>query len=208
VANCEYDLQIDGKEIYFAASASRLSETTAIMVAHDITNRKRMEENIRSLSLTDELTGLYNRRGFTMLAEQEVKLAQRNKRSLLLFFGDLDGLKTINDTHGHAQGDLALQEVSAVLKETFREADILARIGGDEFVALTMDASMERVEIMTNRLQSILEKRNQQGDWPYQLSLSLGVAHYDPEAPCTLSELIAQADGRMYQQKQEKKGIK
>jgi diguanylate cyclase (GGDEF)-like protein/PAS domain S-box-containing protein len=174
-------------------------------IDRDITERKRMEEEIRNLSLTDELTRLYNRRGFTLLAEQEVKLAHRKKRSMLLFFSDVDDLKVINDTHGHAQGDLALQEVSAVLKEAFREADIVARIGGDEFVVLAVDASMESANVLTNRIQSFLEKGNQQGDWPYQLSLSLGNAHYDPEAPCTVSEMIAQADGRMYRQKQEKK---
>jgi diguanylate cyclase (GGDEF)-like protein len=94
------------------------------------------------------------------------------------------------------------------LKETFREADILARFGGDEFLVLAVDASVENADVLTNRIQSFLERGNQQGDWPYQLSLSLGIANYDPEAPCTLSELIAQADDLMYQQKQEKKGIK
>ena len=151
---------------------------------------------------------MYNRRGFILLAEQEVKLAHRKKRSMLLFFGDVDNLKTINDTHGHAQGDLALKEVSAVLKKSFREADILARFGGDEFMVLAVDASMESADVLTNRIQSFLERSNQQGDWPYQLSLSLGIAYYDPEAPCKVSEMIAQADGRMYQQKQEKKRIK
>jgi diguanylate cyclase (GGDEF)-like protein len=158
--------------------------------------------------LTDELTGLYNRRGFTLLAEQEVKLAQRIKKVMLLFFGDVDDLKTINDTLGHAQGDLALKEVSAILKESFRESDILARIGGDEFVALALDASKESGEIITNRIQATLEARNQPGDETYHLSLSMGIARYDPEAPCTLSELIAQADGLMYQQKQARKGKK
>jgi diguanylate cyclase (GGDEF)-like protein/PAS domain S-box-containing protein len=175
-------------------------------IDRDITERKRMEEEIRNLSLTDELTGLYNRRGFTLLAEQEMKLAHRIKRSMLLFFCDVNALKVINDTHGHAQGDLALREVSAILKETFREADIVARIGGDEFVVLAVDASMESADVLTNRIQTILERRNQQGDRLYQLSLSLGIAHYDPEAPCTVNELIAQADSQMYQQKRARKG--
>jgi diguanylate cyclase (GGDEF)-like protein len=126
----------------------------------------------------------------------------------LLFFGDVDSLKTINDTYGHAQGDLALQDISAVLKETFREADIVARIGGDEFVVLAVDASMENTDILTDRIQAALKRCKQQGDWPYQLTLSLGIAHYDPDAPCTVNEMIAQADGRMYQQKKEKKRIK
>ena len=112
-----------------------LLEFVSTQVAQAI-ERKRMDEEIRSLSLTDDLTGLYNRRGFTLLAEQEVKLAHRINRSMLLFFCDVDYLKSINDAHGHAQGDLALQEVSAILKETFREVDIMARLGGDEFVVL------------------------------------------------------------------------
>jgi diguanylate cyclase (GGDEF)-like protein len=124
---------------------------------------------------------------------------------MLLYFGDVDNLKTINDIHGHAQGDQALQEISTILKGTFREADIVARIGGDEFVVLAVDASMESVDIPTNRIQSFLEKGNHQGEWPYQLSFSLGMAHYDPEAPSTVGEMIAQADGRMYQEKKEKK---
>jgi diguanylate cyclase (GGDEF)-like protein/PAS domain S-box-containing protein len=191
--------------IHFNQENLNLLEFVSTQVAQVI-ERKRMEQEIRNLSLTDDLTGLYNRRGFTLLAEQEVKLARREKRDMLLMFGDVDGLKTINDSHGHAQGDLALQEVSTALKETFREADILARIGGDEFVVLAVDASMERADILTNRIQVALKRRKQQADRPYQLSLSLGIANYDPEAPCTLSELIVQADGRMYQQKQARKG--
>jgi diguanylate cyclase (GGDEF)-like protein/PAS domain S-box-containing protein len=208
VVRGEYSLQIAGREVDFSVSASRLSEITSIVVAHDITERKRMEQEIRNLSLTDELTGLYNRRGFTLLAEQEMKLARREKRSMLLFYGDLDDLKAINDTHGHAQGDLALKELASILKAIFREADILARFGGDELVILAVDASMESAETLSRRIRLALERGNQQGDRPYPLSLSLGFSHYDPEAPRTVSELIAQADGRMYQQKQEKKGIK
>jgi diguanylate cyclase (GGDEF)-like protein len=172
----------------------------------EIDLRKTMEEEIRNLSLTDELTGLYNRRGFTLLAEQEVKRANRNKRSMLLVFCDVDNFKAINDTLGHTQGDLALKEVSAILKKNFREADIVARIGGDEFVVLAVDASLESADILMNRIQYSLEKSNQQGNWPYQLSFSLGIARYDPEAPCTIDELITRADDRMYQQKRARKG--
>jgi len=171
----------------------------------EIALRKRMEQKILDLSLDDELTGLYNRRGFTMLAEEEVRLAHRKKRSMVLVFGDVDNLKKINDTHGHAQGDQALKEISAILKKAFREADIVARIGGDEFVVLAIDSSIEGGEILTNRIQSFLERRNQTGNCLYQLNLSMGTACYDPEAPCTVSELIAQADGRMYAQKRDRK---
>jgi diguanylate cyclase (GGDEF)-like protein/PAS domain S-box-containing protein len=208
VVRGEYSLQVSGREVDFSVSASRLSATTSIVVAHEITERKRMEQEIRNLSLTDELTGLYNRRGFTLLAEQEMKRARREKRSMLLFFGDLDDLKRINDTHGHAQGDLALKELSSILRESFREADILARFGGDELVILAVDASMENAENLALRIRLALERSNQQGDRPYPLSLILGYAHFDPEAPSSINDLIAQADGRMYQQKQEKKRIR
>jgi diguanylate cyclase (GGDEF)-like protein len=193
--------------IHFDQEDLNLLEFVSTQVAQAI-ERKRMEEEIRSLSLTDELTGLHNRRGFTILAEHELKLAHREKRSMLLLFGDVDDLKAINDNLGHAHGDLALKEISAILKETFREADIPARIGGDEFVVLAVDAPKETTNILINRIQASLEKRNQQRDQPYQLTLSIGIAPYDPETHCTVSELIAQADGLMYQQKQARKGKK
>ncbi len=193
--------------IHYNQEDLNLLEFVSTQVALAI-ERKRMEMEIRGLSLTDDLTGLRNRRGFTLLAEQEVKLAHRIKRSMLLFFGDVDDLKEINDSFGHTQGDLALMEVAALLKETFREADILARFGGDEFVVLAVDAAFESADILTNRVQDILEAHNQQGDRLYHLTLSIGITRYDPEAPCTVSELIAQADGLMYDQKLTGKAIK
>ena len=145
------------------------------------------------------------RRGFTLLVEQEVKLAHRIKRPMLLFFCDVDALKGINDAHGHAQGDLALQEVSAILKETSREVDIIARLSGDEFVVLALDALQESAESIANRIQAALELRNRQGQRPYQLNLSMGFARCDPETITSVSDLIIQADGLMYSQKQARK---
>jgi len=192
--------------IHFDQEDLNIFEFVSTQVAQAI-ERKRLEEEIRDLSLTDELTGLYNRRGFTLLADQEMKLAQRFKRNVLLFFCDVDDLKTINDTLGHAQGDLALKDVASIIKGCFRAADIPARFGGDEFVVLAPDSSIENADIITDRLRAALMKRNQ-GDRPYQLALSMGVARYDPEAPCTVKDLIAQADDMMYHQKQAKKGKK
>ena len=192
------------KGVHFHQEDVDLLEFVSTQVAQAI-ERKRLEEEIRSLSLTDELTGLYNRRGFTLLAEQEMKLAHRMKRAMLLFFGDVDNLKTINDTWGHAQGDQALKEISAILKQNFRELDILARIGGDEFVVLAVDASKESAEIITNRIQDALDALNQPGDESYHLGLSLGISFFNPDVPCTLNELLVQADTLMYEQKQSRK---
>ena len=190
--------------IHFNQEDLNLLEFVSAQVAQAI-ERKRMEEEIRNLSLTDELTGLYNRRGFTLLAEQEMKLAHRFKRGLLMFFADVDNLKSINDTYGHAQGDLALKEMAVVLRETFRETDIPARFGGDEFAVLAVDVSMESADILTNRIQDALEKRNKANDRLYQLGLSIGIVYYDPKDRNTLNELIALADDRMYTQKQASK---
>ena len=169
--------------------------------------REKLEEELFILSINDSLTGLYNRRGFLSLTEQQLKLSDRNKRGVQLYFADLDGLKWINDTLGHEEGDKALSEVAAVLKETFRTSDIIARMGGDEFAVLAIDTTEVNYEIFTTRLQSLIDTRNNQGNRRYRLSISLGCSYYDPENPCSLNELIARADKLMYEQKQSKKGL-
>jgi diguanylate cyclase (GGDEF)-like protein/PAS domain S-box-containing protein len=169
----------------------------------DVTARKQAEEALRALLLVDELTGLYNRRGFETLAAQQLKTGERAKRGMLLLFADFDHLKWINDTLGHPEGDRALIKVADALKETFRASDILARIGGDEFVVLAIDTDSANPEVLTARLQENLEARNAKGDHHYRLSLSVGVARYDPEHPCSIDELLARADRAMYEQRRD-----
>jgi diguanylate cyclase (GGDEF)-like protein len=169
--------------------------------------REKLEEELLSLSITDPLTGLHNRRGFISLAEQQLKLSDRNKRGVQLYFADLDGLKWINDTLGHEEGDKALIETATVFKEAFRTSDIIARLGGDEYAALAVDITEAKSEIFTARLQSLIDRRNNQENRRYRLSISVGCAYYDPEHPCSLDELTASADKLMYEQKQNKKGL-
>jgi len=176
-------------------------------IARDITDRKKMEAEILALSITDQLTGLHNRRGFLSLAGQQLKLAERNKSGMLLFFVDLDGLKWINDTLGHEEGDKALIETATVFKETFRTSDIIARLGGDEYAALTVDITEAKSELFTARLQSLIDTQNNQKNRRYRLSISVGCSYYDSENPCSLDELMAHADKLMYEQKQNKKGL-
>ena len=200
----------DGKEISVQLSLSAVQMKGAwhaVGILRDISERKLMEEKILSLSITDELTGLHNRRGFLSLAEQQLKLAERNKSVMLLFFADLDGLKWINDTLGHEEGDRALTESATVLKETFRTSDIIARLGGDEFAALAVDITAASSAIFTARLQSLIDTRNNQENRRYRLSISVGCSYYDPEHPCSIDELMASADKLMYEQKQNKKSL-
>jgi diguanylate cyclase (GGDEF)-like protein len=162
-----------------------------------------MEETLRALALIDDLTGLYNRRGFLALGQQQLKMADRTKRRMLLLFADFDDLKRINDTFGHPEGDRALIEVASVLRETFRESDIMARIAGDEFVVLAIETNGFPAEVLTTRLQENLEAHNARGGRHYKLSLSVGLARYDPERPCSIDELVARADRAMYERKQD-----
>ena len=178
-----------------------------ISVVEDITDRKWMEAEILVLSITDQLTGLHNRRGFLSLAEQQLKLAIRNKSGTLLFFADLDGLKWINDTLGHEEGDKVLIEAATVLKETFRASDIVARLGGDEYAALAVHINEANSEIITARLQSLIYRRNSQENRRYRLSISVGCSYYDPENPSSIDQLMASADKLMYEHKQKKKGF-
>ncbi|MDD5723860.1 MAG: diguanylate cyclase [Syntrophales bacterium] len=167
--------------------------------------RDKAEEKILMLSITDQLTGLHNRRGFLALAEQQLKVSDRTKRGVLLFFADLDGMKWINDTLGHKEGDNALIDVAAVLKESFRSSDIIARMGGDEFAILAIDMAEKDADIHMARLQDQIDRHNDKGNRRYRLSISMGCSCYDPENPCSIDELMVQADKRMYEQKRSKK---
>ena len=167
---------------------------------------KESKETLNTMSLTDELTGLCNRRGFFTLAQQQMKVTERTKKDMLLFFADLDKLKHINDTLGHQEGDKALIEAATILKEVFRESDIIGRMGGDEFAILAIDTTDETREVLIKRLQNYLDDYNRPEGRNYTLYLSIGIAHYDPEKPSTLDELMAQADTLMYEQKRSKQG--
>jgi diguanylate cyclase (GGDEF)-like protein/PAS domain S-box-containing protein len=170
----------------------------------DITERKEAEEALKTLSLKDDLTGLFNRRGFFTLAEKGLKTAKRMGTEMMLIFGDLDNLKGINDTFGHNEGDQALVDTSQILKETFRESDIIARIGGDEFVILAMNSFETLAEKLINRFEQVLNDHPLQTNRPYTLSLSFGLACFDPQNPCSIDVLLAQADKIMYENKQKK----
>ena len=177
-----------------------------VVFLRDITDRKKAEETLKTLSFKDELTGLYNRRGFFALAEQGLKTAQRMGIEMMLIFGDLDNMKKINDTFGHKEGDQALVDTSLSLRETFRESDIIARFGGDEFVILAMNRLETSAEKLISRLEKVLKEYHLQTKRSYTLSLSLGISYFDPKNPCSIDILLAQADKLMYENKLKKGG--
>jgi diguanylate cyclase (GGDEF)-like protein/PAS domain S-box-containing protein len=172
---------------------------------HDIAERKKMEHKLKEAAITDELTGLFNRRGFHTFADKQLKLAQRKKQMVSLAYLDLDNMKAINDTLGHSEGDKALIDIANILKNTFRESDIIARIGGDEFAVLLVGHASPKVDnVIINNVQNKTRSFNELNDREYQLCLSIGVAHCDPARPCSIDELMTQADSLMYEDKKRK----
>lgn len=185
----------------------RVDSKTLTRVLRYAIERHRMQEALRSLALIDDLTGLYNRRGFLKLAEHHMKLARRTERGSALMFADLDGLKQINDAFGHQEGDQALIMTAEILKATFRTSDILARIGGDEFAILAIQANEDSAGILTARLQETLKDYNARSRYRWGLSLSVGVAYLDHQHPVlSIEELMAKADAALYEQKRSKRG--
>lgn len=159
-------------------------------LAEEIMERKQAQEQVHRLSLTDELTGLLNRRGFHLLAGQALI--------------DLDGLKRVNDVHGHQAGDSMIVDTAQLLKATFRESDLIARLGGDEFTILALGG--ETPESMLARLQKAVTQFNKGSTSAYALSFSMGMVHCLPQEDKSLLELLADADALMYQQKRQRNG--
>jgi diguanylate cyclase (GGDEF)-like protein len=170
----------------------------------EIRERQKAEAEVKRLAITDDLTGLLNRRGFHLLATQQLKIAQRAKLNCCLLFADLDGLKTVNDTLGHAAGDQMIQDTAYLLRDTFRQTDILARLGGDEFVVFIPACDRETEEFQT-RLHANIDDFNQSQTRPHAISISFALVAYFSQGHTTLEDLMQEADRLMYAQKRRKK---
>ena len=162
-----------------------------------------LDRELRSLALTDDLTRLSNRRAFMALGAQQLKVSRRRAEGLLLFFADVNHMKQINDLYGHREGDLTLIRAAKALEQTFRDSDIVARLGGDEFAVLALEASGENREVILRRLEKNL-KRLHTGESRYEMSLSVGMARFDPKRPIPLGKLLAAADEAMYEEKRNR----
>jgi len=184
---------------------SEASPSLLVRAIRHAIERHRLFSALRSLSLIDDLTGLYNRRGFADLGEQYLKLARRSGRGVTMVYLDLDRFKTINDSLGHHVGDRALIKVADILRATFRRSDIIARLGGDEFGVLALEAADESSETLIERLRERVADFNESSPEPYQLSVSVGMAHHDDDPRVRLEDLVAEADRAMYAEKHEKR---
>lgn len=157
------------------------------------------------LATIDELTQISNRRGFVALSQYSLKLCKRENKPASLFFLDLDLFKEINDRYGHAEGDRALIDFSMILKESFRESDVVGRLGGDEFVALLSNVDREETQLVLERLERSLEEFNQKSNRGYQIICSVGIVAFDPSRHQSIDDLLAEGDRLMYEQKQKKR---
>jgi diguanylate cyclase (GGDEF)-like protein/PAS domain S-box-containing protein len=201
----EVDLQKNGMPVYYEITISTFNEKQDqpigyLIVIHDISERKEFEKKLKELSLVDELTGLANRHGFKMLAEQMITMTNRMNLNLSLFYVDLDRLKWINDNLGHATGDQALKDTADILRKTFRSSDLTARLGGDEFVVLAIETDDNSRDGILARLHEQLQAHNLSNP-TYQLSFSTGWASYVSNQDKTMEILLEEADRCMYEQK-------
>ncbi|MCE2902022.1 MAG: GGDEF domain-containing protein [Gemmatimonas sp.] len=183
--------------------ATPTSDGVAVTV-RDISIRKREEVRLRRASLTDDLTLLYNRRGFMALADQQLRLARRQGKDAVVMYADMDGFKQLNDTYGHAVGDRALVAVARVLQSTVRDCDVVARLGGDEFTVLALDADGVGARIIQRRIEERLAILNASGELPTPLALTIGHTRVRPNDPATVCELLARADQLLYARKRRR----
>jgi diguanylate cyclase (GGDEF)-like protein/PAS domain S-box-containing protein len=173
-------------------------QPAVVVLARDISGQLRYERDLHALALVDELTGLHNRRGFTLFADQEVARARRSGRLPTLVFADLDDLKGINDVHGHVSGDAAIRLVATAFKSILRESDIVARWSGDEFVALLSDGDPMAAELIGERLAEAIANHGA-ADLPYTVSATVGTSTLDPML--SLRDAIERADAELYTRK-------
>lgn len=220
----EFEIRrLDGSRAWIRDHPRAVKDARGRIVSYDgiivdITSRKKAEKQLHKAladlerankkylnqSLTDDLTRLYNRRGFFSFAQQLLSIAKRVRNSICLVFLDVDNLKAINDTWGHKEGDRALSEFGRILRETFRESDVIGRVGGDEFAVLVLLPNRDQGRILLERFQDKLEAFNRKRRRKFSLEASMGVVWCSPDQRRTLENLLFTADRRMYWNKQHK----
>jgi diguanylate cyclase (GGDEF)-like protein len=188
-----------------------LTVVMALTLASAVTGRRESENALRSysvemeqLALTDELTGLRNRRGFLVLADQALRMARRTRSKCALVFVDLDGLKRVNDTRGHAAGDALIADAARVLGSVFRESDVVGRVGGDEFAVLALLDEHDGATAVSARLQSEIDRFNAELVPTLRVAMSIGIEEINCAAETPLDVLLSRADRAMYERKRRR----
>jgi len=198
---------LNARQLNIPGSAKRL----ILLAIEDVTLRRQAEQALAALnasikhrSMTDELTGLYNRRAFSVLSRPFLDLAHGQGKGVFVVFVDVDGLKRINDDGGHAAGEQALKRTAEILKLTFRKSDIMARLGGDEFAVVTLGHGRDNAATLIARLQTNIKRHAEQEHYQAPIALSVGVVQSNPREACSIEELTTRADGLMYVEKRSK----
>ena len=196
---------IESRQDLQAQILSRKEELANVTEVHakEMLRRDRVEEEIRHISITDVMTGLSNRRGFFLQAEQSFKVARRQRLPSIVIFADVDGLKKINDQLGHDVGDQLIRDSAEVFRDSFRASDVVARLGGDEFAAYTLEVTSS--DAILNRIKGKIEVFNCSLSRPYQVAFSTGVVQCDPQSNMTLGDYLLIADTQMYAQKNKRR---
>ncbi|MCC6245125.1 MAG: GGDEF domain-containing protein [Gemmatimonadaceae bacterium] len=201
------DVRVDRRQ-FAAGWLSHHAVPTADGLAvtlRDISTHKREEQQLRRASLTDELTRLYNRRGFLTLGEQQLRLARRQDKDAVLLYVDMDEFKALNDQYGHAEGDRALMAVARLLRRVVRDCDVVGRMGGDEFTVLALDADRIAARSIQRRIEERLALLNASGELAAPLSLTIGHTRVRPTEHAPLTEIMARADALLYARKRRRK---
>jgi diguanylate cyclase (GGDEF)-like protein len=176
-----------------------------LQLLKDLTRMAEQELAAVQLATLDELTMISNRRGFEALSRHALGLCRRLEKPASLLFFDLDLFKQINDRFGHAEGDRALTNFAELLKQTFRESDVIGRLGGDEFAVLLTNADMKELESTLQRLQQAVEELNHKARRGYAIVYSVGSVPFDAARHADVAELMAEADALMYERKRQKR---
>ncbi len=176
-----------------------------LKLTEELDKSRKLEKKLHEISLVDDLTGLYNRRGFNQLSRQQTEIAKRTGRSMLLAFFDLDHMKHINDAYGHHEGDNALAAAASILRRIFRTSDIIARWGGDEFAVLMINAECDEVQSIEQRIEECINSYNDTAEHRYIISMSWGIVKNDPASPVEINDLVSRADEMMYRHKSYKR---
>jgi diguanylate cyclase (GGDEF)-like protein len=195
-------VQLGAQDFLLKGDFNYLTLDRAIIYAIE---RHRLQRTIRQLAVLDELTGLYNRRGFNTLNPDVIQRVRSSDLRGYLCYFDLDRFKHINDELGHAKGDEALKEFAANLRSVFRKDTLLTRLGGDEFVAMGLENQPGQVEQSLQSLEIVLSVRNAREDSTFALEASSGVTYFDRDGSYTIEDLSVQADAALYRNKESRR---